>query len=427
MAQQIQPKTTKIMKLINQGTFGCIFRPGLKCGTKTIDSDKFITKVQVASSEVNTETEIGSIITTIPKYRYRFAPVIETCPIDISTIGSTQISKCEVIAKSVNQDATKTKFVSNKIQYIGKNTLGDYLDKLLVTQHLEVATKPVDKYMKKMIDIHIYLLKSIQLLVNNNIIHYDLKENNIIYDESNEVPIIIDFGLSFQINKLTDANYASAFYTLYEKYPCWCVEIMLLCYITKRVFKNKEEGINSAIKKSALDDMKVRVSTYLYENDAMRNNITEKEKELFKIKTNRFINSFHTKTWKQMLTKLIETYKTWDSYSLAVIMIRELGHTGFISESPNTPFLQDYTKILKNIILSPPMLRPEISDTMVAIKNIFAKVNKNDYANFTDSAGNHLKKPEAQQKIKQRRIENTLTELLYDEELYKRKGAQQNK
>lgn len=419
MAQPpIQTKIPKTVKLINQGTFGCVFRPGIKCGTKTVDSAKFITKVQVDADEVNRETAIGKIVTTIPRYNYRFAPIVEACPIDVSTIGSTEISKCEVITKSMNKQSHPN-FVSNRIKYVGKYTLGDYLDRL-ITSGNSTSSKGVDNYFKELVDIHIYLLQSLQILVNNNIIHYDLKENNIMFDEVHSVPIIIDFGLSFQINKLTEANYADAFYTLYAQYSCWCAEITLLCYIIKRVYKDRIEPLSAKITKATMDDMKKHILIYITENEALKHNFTENEKRLFKLKINSFIYSFHEKTWKQFMDALINTYKSWDNYSLAVILIREMSYMGMLQES-NVNFLQEYIKCLKAVILAPPTQRQEIPVTIGSIKTIFAKVNKTEYATFKKITSNSLKKADKVKKIKQLRHEHTLTQLLEDDELKKRK------
>jgi|Laugresbdmm110sn_2_1035109.scaffolds.fasta_scaffold00094_13 serine/threonine protein kinase len=413
---QIQPKVSKTIKLINQGTFGCVFRPGLKCGSKMADSDNYITKVQVDKSEVLIEINIGKIVMAIPNYQYRFAPIIETCPIDISTIGATEIKKCDVIVEA-NKNKPNSKFVSNKIKYVGKLSLGDYLDNLLIKNDKH-AIKSVENYFKKIIDINIYLLQSVQLLVNNSIIHYDLKENNIMFDTSNDIPVIIDFGLSFQINKLTESNYADAFYTLYAQYTCWCAEIMILCYIIKRIYKEKTESIKSLIKKAAIDDMKKQVIIYLTENEALKHYISENEKNIFKLKLYSFLNSFHEKTWKQLMDALIATHKTWDSYSVAVILIREISHSGIYNQQSDSVFLKGYMGILKNLILAPPSKREEISVTLDSIKSIFSKVNKSEYTSFKKTASVNLNKPN---QIKQRRAENTLSELMQDDELKKRR------
>lgn len=53
-----------------------------------------------------------------------------------------------------------------------------------------------------MIHCYIHILKGIKLLLENNVVHYDIKGDNILFDEIKEIPIIIDFGLSININKL---------------------------------------------------------------------------------------------------------------------------------------------------------------------------------------------------------------------------------
>ena len=34
------------VKLLNQGTYGCIFRPGIECSGKHLTSNSYITKIQ---------------------------------------------------------------------------------------------------------------------------------------------------------------------------------------------------------------------------------------------------------------------------------------------------------------------------------------------------------------------------------------------
>ena len=46
--------------------------------------------------------------------------------------------------------------------------------------------------------IHSYnhLLSGINILIKNKVVHYDLKGDNILYDDFRKIPILIDFGLS---------------------------------------------------------------------------------------------------------------------------------------------------------------------------------------------------------------------------------------
>ena len=47
--------------------------------------------------------------------------------------------------------------------------------------------------------MHLHILTGLQKLIklNNPIIHNDLKDENILIDNIYDIPIIIDFGLSF--------------------------------------------------------------------------------------------------------------------------------------------------------------------------------------------------------------------------------------
>jgi hypothetical protein len=169
------------------------------------------------------------------------------------------------------------------------------------------------------------------------------------------------------------------------------------------------------IKKPALEEMKKQVQIYISENEALKNHISDKEKDLFKLKINRYVNSFHEKTWKQLVDALISTYKSWDNYSMSVIIIREISHSG-IMDKQNIAFLQDYLNIIKTVILAPPGQRQDTSTTATAIKNIFIKVNKIDYNTF--KRGLHINNVD---QIRQRRADNTLSQLKQDNELKKRR------
>ncbi|NBU90765.1 MAG: hypothetical protein EBS12_04880 [Flavobacteriia bacterium] len=48
-------------------------------------------------------------------------------------------------------------------------------------------------------------------MIHHKIVHYDIKENNIIYDDVQHLPIIIDFGLSFRIDLLKTVTYDIGF------------------------------------------------------------------------------------------------------------------------------------------------------------------------------------------------------------------------
>ena len=73
------------IQIIGQGTYGCVYRPNIDCQTKKIDSKQFLSKIQRKDKTSKNEIVIGKKIISLPKniYSNRFAPILESCPIEI--------------------------------------------------------------------------------------------------------------------------------------------------------------------------------------------------------------------------------------------------------------------------------------------------------------------------------------------------------
>ena len=177
------------IQIIGQGTYGCVYRPNIDCQTKKIDSKQFLSKIQRKDKTSKNEIVIGKKIISLPKniYSNRFAPILESCPIEIGKMEEQQFSTCKMIVQG-KEKIKKTGLLSNKIQYVGEQTLGDYLESELTTKD------NTTQYIKKVAESHLYLLKSLEILNQTNVLHLDLKHNNVMFDEKKGFPIIIDFG-----------------------------------------------------------------------------------------------------------------------------------------------------------------------------------------------------------------------------------------
>jgi serine/threonine protein kinase len=418
---QIKVKKKKEIKFLSQGTFGCVFHPGIQCKTNKTESDKYISKVQVQDLTLKQEIDNGKAIRKIPGFKDRFAPILTHCKVDVSTIDNKQVDKCDVIMDSVHE-VPPPRFISSKMSYAGNKELGEYLESLL-TQPLKNDSvfhidNQLEKYLKQLSNAHIYLLESIKLLGDSNIVHYDLKQNNIIYNIRQDIPILIDFGLSIQMDKLTPDTYKNAFYSLYETYEVWSIEILLLCYITKHIHK-KDFKFTTAI--TSLQEVKNHISVYITENRALQKGILESERITFKKQIFEYVNSFLGKSWQTLWNDLIKSYKTWDNYSLAVVFIKELYHTEIPTlDQPMPTFLSNYINELKRVILSPPVKRPDAFTTLLTVKNIFHTVNKKEYEKFIEGSKKKMDAPFLQH-IKGIVKQNTLRQLEDDDELVQRK------
>jgi len=374
---------TKLYKtnLIGQGTYGCIYKPNIPCKnekpTKSSKNQKFISKLQRNQENSEREANLGKIIKEkIKKYNTMFAPIIDSCIVNIEEVSQNDINKCDIIAKD-KADDRKIEYKSYKMRYAGKQFLSQYF--------LSIIKKSPKKLIKRMIETHIYVLKSLNKLssLTPPIIHYDLKDNNIMYDEKLGVPIIIDFGLSFELDPNKGFDHAVAleqYYVFYEKYPPWCIELVLLSYIVQRIADSK--GIKSTISESDISLLQDICNTFISENDVFNNNgITKDEAEIFKQGINAFVSTYLGKTWETMFKDLQKNYASWDNYSISVIYLFYIQDLLYEIESP----IKDrYIALLKKIILYVPanseeIHRSTIDEVIRELKKMASTTDKKEY------------------------------------------------
>jgi serine/threonine protein kinase len=322
-------KETKEMilepKLEAQGTYGCIFHPGITCDGHTEDI-KYVSKIQKTSEENTNEIQIGEIIKTIDNYDLYFAPIISSCELEIAKIKNDDIEKCEIMKEKVGA------FRSNKIRFVGKKDVFDYL-----------SENPTG--IKR---VHSHLLEALRILSSKNIVHYDLKYNNIMYDEINHIPIIIDFGLSHQYP--FDMN--THFYVYSPGYEPWTIDIAMASYI-----QDNPNSINSKIYMEKIDEI---LNEYV-EKNPMFKLFTKPTIKKWLSEHHEFFKKYEEKqiTWNELCIELCKYYKTWDNYALSIIILKIMNKV-----KPNEP---KYTKLLKDIIKSTPDKRLTVESTQTKL------------------------------------------------------------
>ena len=202
-------------KLLSQGGFGCVFYPGITCSGKSRKNDKIVTKIQVRDFNSDNESLIGEIIQTLPNYKLYFLPVVDSCKIDIRTVKSKDLMKCDIINNSV-----KESFVGMDLPYLdGENIVNALTD------------KRAGFIIRVISESYIYLLNAVELLKKVNVLHMDIKSANIIYKKNSSSPRIIDFGISIPCDNLTNDNMKKYFYGFSPEYFVWALEIHVINYL----------------------------------------------------------------------------------------------------------------------------------------------------------------------------------------------------
>jgi hypothetical protein len=241
-----------------------------------------------------------------------------------------------------DKDATKREYVSSTLKYIGKNSLCDYLD----TQN-----KNEKKQVKAILETHLHLMNALQKLLDleDSMVHYDLKDGNIIFDEVYNVPIIIDYGLSFMKSQLFKTplsieNLEKMFYVYYEKYSAWNIDIVLLSYVTQSIIIKEKANITEQLLQPYYKNLISVVDDFVSGSILFD---TNEERRKFTKNTVKYLSKFEKEPINVLIDELSQRWKSWDNYSIAVMYYIYLLDNKYLLENK---YINLYRIMLKEII-----------------------------------------------------------------------------
>ena len=285
---------------------------------------------------------IGELVKQINNYLFFFSIIESVCPVSISKIEREEQEKCKIISQ--NDSITNAKYISGKIRYVSKMNIEKYF--------LSLPREP-ELLSKKLYASYVYLLKSLQKLYEQGIIHYDIKEKNIMYDEHNHSPIIIDFGLSFVASAATteelqnNALYTNLFY------PYWRFDTFVLSYITCSVRRTSTAETN--VTQQQIDEL---INNFMIEFVSFNQNNSIR---LTKIETNTMATNYAQmlaiyigEPWEKVFEAFFkpEFYSTWDLYSTAITFLI-ISKTIKVTKFEN-PTIAKMVELWKSIVLAIP-------------------------------------------------------------------------
>ena len=327
-------KSRKGGKLLAEGGYGCIFIPGLNCNGSIMNNKKYISKIQRFDESARNEIQIGKMIQNIGGFEDHFSPILKFCNIDIASIKDKEINKCTILKKQSSK-----KFIVMKLRYVDGNDFIDYL----------ISQKNSVQLVSNIILSYNHLLTTISMLIENHILHYDIKGTNILFDIEKEAPILIDFGLSVEIEKIDFnddeniliKNLKSIFYVSAPEYYLWSLEIHYLSYI---LHKNKEPTETELIELA---------TKYVNENKALNKKFSPWFLKKYKEKCIRQLKKYNNMKYMNRIKYLFSYWKTFDNYALSIMYLKFLRYiniNGFLDNH----FILFFSKLLlKNIDPNP--------------------------------------------------------------------------
>ena len=171
------------MPFIASGSYGCVFKPHLKCKTKKHYQDG-VGKIFYDPDEYKSEKEISDQVQKIDPHHKYTMPMYDTCETDANYRPSDEIKKCNTI------DMTDRSFQQLIYKYGGKSLM-------------DILLKRKGTYGTfKKIFIALYnVLEGIQHVGDMGYVHQDIKPDNILMAKSlstktdDKNAYIIDFGI----------------------------------------------------------------------------------------------------------------------------------------------------------------------------------------------------------------------------------------
>jgi serine/threonine protein kinase len=391
----------ELIKLISQGAYGCVFK-NIDENQKKIQNlkqhqkkEEYIIKIQKKEETSENETLIGKKIMNIKNYKNYFAPIIQMEDIKIDILDNKELEKCDIIHD--NEDPN-TEYESEKIKYIGKDTLLKYYMKLLSN----------DKFINIFIENHIILLEALEKLESAQIIHYDLKENNIMIQDTDKRPIIIDFGLSIDSTKPME----NFFYSYYTEYAPWCIDIIFLSYMVKQVGKDWQ---TISIKSNNIN---LIINEFFENNPINVKLLIQDERNIWKTKLVNYFNQFVNKPWKTLYEELIKYRFTWDNYSI-IVMYLFLFYELELKKYSSTEILNNYLELLKKNMMTTPNERTTPTILKKNILKLFKSINRNKLKNMKKILVEQYRTKEVTQKIEKNMAISIIEENKTENVIYK--------
>jgi serine/threonine protein kinase len=354
-------------KLLSQGGFGCVYYPGITCKGKVDTNKSVVTKIQQDNINSKNEENIGKIVKTIKNFKLYFMPIVSHCPIHLAAINQEILHDCEIISKDRDNDF---KYTLMSIPYVKNKSFFSFLTEF---------DKSKKYIIRDMTHTYEYLLNCVDKLINLDIVHYDLKSENILYNLSTNNPIIIDFGISIPMKELTEDNLRTYFYIYAPDYYIWSLEIHFINYL---LHKTENE--------LTLSDVETICKEIISNNKAL--DIFSKDFQ--KKYLNACIDNFKKYVNKQrmkVIHELKESYKTWDNYAVSVLYLRILGimYGDIFHENE---FIVRFSQLLLENINPSFEKRNSITKTIKTFQDmLYMSKNIDDYVELVESFTNDKK------------------------------------
>ena len=353
-------------ELVNQGAYGCLYHPGIECNGKTMDDQRYATKLVVKDEVADNEVAIGNIVKGIVNYVVNFVPVIDTCAVKLEKVhrhNPTALNKCDIVPKEAKGTKKKAKGAKTDPKFILMKM--PYIDSLYFYEYIDAMGDNKKKIISCIFDTYSYLIESIEQLVEHDVVHHDLKLQNILMNLKTDTPIIIDFGLSIPMKRVEegDAFWATHFYKYAPEYYVWPLEVHLINYLQNETDVLSHDDVTSICERFVNANVALSIFSKGFRARYLKMCIEQCDQWIGVDRVT-------------ARTALIKGWSTWDNYALSIAYLQNLEFISSKNGFTNNHLVIDYVKLLLMNVHPDPARRKTVSDTKRAFTDMFY-MNKN--------------------------------------------------
>lgn len=232
--------------------------------------------------------------------------------------------------------------------------------------YLKALSSP-KKYIYYLVQFYAQLLKTVDLLVEKQIVHNYLKFDSLRVDSASNL-LLCNFTYSLNVRSMgSNTEYIKSFFVEYDPaYLEWPLEIHLLCYL----LTNKLSSLSLLNIETVLNDVITKNTILRIFGDTFVSSYKEEGLEYFQ----KYVNL----PFNEMIKDIFEQYKSWDNYALSIMYLRILIGIHRNIKIQNK-FIILFMKLLVSNIHLNPLKRHSISETTNKWNQLLDTLEPRDY------------------------------------------------
>jgi len=173
--------------VIGQGSYGCVHKPSLKCKNET--GINYVNKVSKILSKSDAKKEIGeySKVSKADKKNKFYLGKPTDCEVDEVQSNINAIKRCTISDRAIHRLSQYQLILMED----GGENIVTYTDKMRNWSRSEMSTEHCEKFALEALR----LFAGLKTFLDNGLVHFDLKPQNIVYNATTNRLNFIDFGL----------------------------------------------------------------------------------------------------------------------------------------------------------------------------------------------------------------------------------------